>query len=284
MNTKKLSLPSKAFEQVVESIIERDFFPDLTKLQKQLYWLEALDSGDTDRIAHARQYISTSIRKAETLVSATPTPLLNVASNEDKVLRDGDILSAGSKKRNRTIDDDSASLLSWSAELKETNPISRRKIRRKMKRKEEEEEGNDTTLHDEIFNHLDVLDSEDNPTSVIDSITLKSELVDEENITTSATNCDKLLESLPLDAFLSAFESEDSKSFNKNLEKETGERMRRHWWAHAPVNSRRLQIMMAEGSSTRAAPTGNELLKLIGDSDTEQHSTEDTTNGSTSQC
>jgi hypothetical protein len=263
--SQKLSLPSKDFEDAVGAIIERDFYPDLPLLRQQLHWLEAINSGDADRIALARQHVSTSIRRAESLVgaSASPTPLIlnncggadveqseKVSSSkisssssrrrrrgeerEEKEGRDQLVNASLKRRRNKSVDDDSSSLVSWTAGIQRENQVGQ---------------------FDKSLQRVD------DPSSVIDSsIAINSRIHYHDDEITNPS--DALLDSLPLNGFLNTFESEDSTSFSLNMNKETGERMRSHWWAHAPVDSRKWQIMMTEGSSSRAAPAGPELLKL----------------------
>jgi hypothetical protein len=263
--SQKLSLPSKDFEDAVGAIIERDFYPDLPLLRQQLHWLEAINSGDADRIALARQHVSTSIRRAESLVGASAAPTTLIPNNcggadveesgkvssssssssssrrrrrgeegEEKEVRDRVGNASLKRRKNKSVDDDTSSLVSWTAGIQRENQVGQ---------------------FDKSLQRVDY------PTSVIDSsIAINSRIHHHDDEITNPS--DALLDSLPLNGFLNTFESEDSTSFSLNMNKETGERMRSHWWAHAPVDSRKWQIMMTEGSSSRAAPTGPELLKF----------------------
>ena len=286
--SKKLTLPSKSFEEAVGAIIERDFYPDLPLLRQQLYWLEALHSGDADRISLARQHVTTSIRRAESLVaaaasSAAPTPLLinngrreleeeeeeegkkesrDVADREEaSSVNNNKSLKRG--KRRRSAEDDTSSLISWTAELQGGGGGGGRGgvvlLDRKMRR-----QGGGFATHMDATN----MDEEDDPTSVVDSIIIDPR--GHYGVSDTSAACDSAIDSLPLNNFLNTFESEDTTSFTSNMNKETGERMRSHWWAHAPVDSRMRQIMMAEGTSNRAAPSGADLLLLQQQSSTEQ--------------
>ncbi|KAK9802041.1 hypothetical protein WJX73_005229 [Symbiochloris irregularis] len=56
----------------IESIIERDFFPDLPKLQNKLEWLKAVQSGDPVLIRQAQMNIARRRAGLKTPVGATP--------------------------------------------------------------------------------------------------------------------------------------------------------------------------------------------------------------------
>ena len=45
------------FETKLAAIIERDYFPDIKRLQNKLEWTQAAESGDADRIANAQRNI-----------------------------------------------------------------------------------------------------------------------------------------------------------------------------------------------------------------------------------
>lgn len=55
-------LDEDEFTAKMEAIIERDFFPDIPKLQNKLEWLQAVRSGDPERIRQAQ--ISIAARRA----------------------------------------------------------------------------------------------------------------------------------------------------------------------------------------------------------------------------
>ena len=55
-------LEEDEYLDVMESIIERDFFPDLPKLERQQRWLEALESGDAAHIRAVQRQIRTEQR------------------------------------------------------------------------------------------------------------------------------------------------------------------------------------------------------------------------------
>jgi hypothetical protein len=45
------------FETKLAAIIERDYFPDIKRLQNRLEWTHATESGDVDQIANAQRNI-----------------------------------------------------------------------------------------------------------------------------------------------------------------------------------------------------------------------------------
>jgi protein DGCR14 len=55
---RKVVLEEDAYSEAIEAIIERDFFPDVPKMQNQLEWLEAIQSGDPAQIKRAQQSIA----------------------------------------------------------------------------------------------------------------------------------------------------------------------------------------------------------------------------------
>ena len=67
---RKVVLEEDAYTEAIEAIVERDFFPDVPKMQNQLEWLEAIQSGDPAQIKRAQQSIA--LRRAG-LVANPPT-------------------------------------------------------------------------------------------------------------------------------------------------------------------------------------------------------------------
>eukprot|EP00877_Chromochloris_zofingiensis_P006375 jgi/Chrzof1/1991/Cz10g28320.t1 len=51
-------LDEDTYTEAIEAIIERDFFPDVPKLQNQLEWLQAVQSGDPAKVKHAQMNIA----------------------------------------------------------------------------------------------------------------------------------------------------------------------------------------------------------------------------------
>ncbi|GIL92456.1 hypothetical protein Vretimale_6448 [Volvox reticuliferus] len=70
-------LDEDTYTQQLESIIERDYFPELPKMVNQLEWLRAVNSGDVREIQRAQRNIARR-RAAATaaVVGATPEPAL----------------------------------------------------------------------------------------------------------------------------------------------------------------------------------------------------------------
>lgn len=68
---KKVVLAEDEWVSQLEAIIERDFFPEIPKLQSKLEWLKAVNSGDADFIKQAQR--NTALRRA-----GFRTPLLRM--------------------------------------------------------------------------------------------------------------------------------------------------------------------------------------------------------------
>ena len=69
---KRKVLDEDDYLDVMESIIQRDFFPDLPRLERQQRWLEALETGNLAHIKSVQRQIRTEQRKWNS--GATPTP------------------------------------------------------------------------------------------------------------------------------------------------------------------------------------------------------------------
>lgn len=76
---RKVVLEEDTYAQAIESIVERDFFPHLPKLQNQLEWLHAVQSGDPAAIKRAQLNIA---RRRAGLRTPLPgeTPLMGALS------------------------------------------------------------------------------------------------------------------------------------------------------------------------------------------------------------
>lgn len=66
-------LDEDTYVEAIETIIERDFFPDNAKLQNRLDWLEAVRSGDPDKIRSVQMSI---VRQRAERAAAGLTPSL----------------------------------------------------------------------------------------------------------------------------------------------------------------------------------------------------------------
>eukprot|EP00250_Pteridium_aquilinum_P009578 c18766_g1_i1 orf=207-1787(+) len=68
-------LDEDSYVAAIERIVERDFFPDIPKLQDRLEWLEAVRTGDPMIIRDAQfNIIQRRKEKADILAGVTPTP------------------------------------------------------------------------------------------------------------------------------------------------------------------------------------------------------------------
>lgn len=67
-------LDEDTYVEAIEKIIERDFFPDNSKLQNRLDWLEAVRSGDPDKIRSVQMSI---VRQKAERAAAGVTPSLS---------------------------------------------------------------------------------------------------------------------------------------------------------------------------------------------------------------
>lgn len=68
-------ISEEAYTEALGAVIEREFYPDLSRLQQQLQWLKALESGDPVAIEDAKANISQSVRRVDQLaVGTTPAP------------------------------------------------------------------------------------------------------------------------------------------------------------------------------------------------------------------
>jgi hypothetical protein len=274
-----LTLSEGAYTEGLAHIIERDFFPDLPRLQQQLRWLQALETRDPEAIAEARAALSHSVRRVDRLVSAAdptprrgpgasaaaPTPSSNewggagsrAALNSGATpLHDGvggtaaaaglrrhpsasssssssasSSAAAAAAMRDGDDDDDGASLVSWSAEAEGREGPSFPKRRRGA--------------------GAGALPPAPDPA--------EGDGGGHQSSASSTSSADPFAR-LPLDAFQTAFTSEDAASFAENFAKVSEERARRHWWAHLPVDDKRRLLMRADGHARRALP----LLLLQG--------------------
>ncbi|WIA30271.1 hypothetical protein OEZ86_000361 [Tetradesmus obliquus] len=71
---RKVVLEEDTFAEAIEAIIERDFFPALPKLQNQLEWLQAVQSGDPAQIKRAQLNIARRRAVGSAAAAAAATP------------------------------------------------------------------------------------------------------------------------------------------------------------------------------------------------------------------
>jgi len=104
-------LTEEEYTAHLEHVIQRQYFPDLPKLQQQRAWLEALDSGDPRRVAQARAELSASVRRHDRMVSEAEdsTPAVLGLGGTRAVLAAGATPAGVGAKRHR---DDAATVVS----------------------------------------------------------------------------------------------------------------------------------------------------------------------------
>jgi hypothetical protein len=107
-------LPEDAYSEALGAVIERDFYPDLPRLQQQLAWLQALESGDEDRIEEAQAALSESVRRQDRL-ALPPTPAHRVPEGAGGVLYHNTAVGRGQED----ADGAASAVASWSAELQQ---------------------------------------------------------------------------------------------------------------------------------------------------------------------
>ena len=95
---KQIVLEEDDWVAAMEGIIERDFFPELSDLQSKVEWLEAVRSGDVERIRKAQLEIGRITREAHP--SSTAESHINSAMGET-VLGEPEMLKPSIEARSR---------------------------------------------------------------------------------------------------------------------------------------------------------------------------------------
>ena len=68
-------LEEEDYVEAMEGIIQRDFYPDNARLERQLRWLEALETKNPTQIMAMRRQIETEQRKWDSTPLPTPSPM-----------------------------------------------------------------------------------------------------------------------------------------------------------------------------------------------------------------
>ena len=267
INQNRITLTEDAYQKGLEHIIERDYYPSLSKLSNQLEWLQALETRDPQIIAYTKNkllsiqqqqqekktsnYTDTSsslsnIHTYNTNIqpewggSQRTTPSINgsrlqlVQDNHDHN-NNTDQLSQLQHNHNLENDDDNISITSWSEGI--SSEPTKKRIRT-------------TTLPP---NH-------DDNESIISSVTT--------NLPTTNTNNPDIIESMSLINYQNAFTTEDNKHFLSNIEKKQDQQRRKQWWAHIPVTNQKKVLMIHDQSANRIIPEHKSMQEIIQDSQT----------------
>lgn len=213
-----------AYVDALGAVIQRDFFPDLPKLQAQLDVLEALESGDVARVTEANAALQATLGRVDPFLATSQTP---AAVTGEEVGGSRAVHAAGGVTPlvhvQRAGDDDAASVVSWSDGVRDAK---RQRISLPARAPGPPAAG--------PFNRSDAS-------------------------APAAADPAHASDARGLDAFLTQHTSEDNASFATNFDAHTATRRRAHWWLYEPVDSAKLKLMLEDGHAGRAAPSAKLL-------------------------
>ena len=279
-------VPEETYQGALETIITRDYFPDLPKLEQQLEWLAALESGDEFIIAQARAKVAESIRASSTFVAATPRappPAPTPLYLQDQQFRGhaaaaaGLMASAGTPllslssanpraallDRGRDDDDNFSVVTSFTDRLEAAERRRARAAapahsqqRLHLNRLQKLHQVNRGARAAEAEDALDwrrvVLDLDDEAAARDGRSSAWRPGLSSSHDRLVAASATAASSDLRLDAFTSLYTSEDNASFGNNAEAHAAEARRKHWWLYEPLTDSRRRLMLTDGNSNRA--------------------------------
>jgi Nuclear protein Es2 len=257
-------LPERDYTNALSHIIERDFYPDLPRLQQQLRYLEAVESGDQARIAQIEAEVAASLqmealekknaapkqKQGERLASSSSSTAAGLEAynraGSRAVLNDstprinaGQTRSRDDKKEEE--DDDAASVASWSAGIgaaarKQGGPASPQhsvNSRNLADFDGHEEEGG--------------AGEEEGDSQSVYSSTSSKRLNPSQRAAKASTR-------MGLNAFMLRYTGEDNASFTQNFKQFEEARARRHWWLYQQVDGRAKLKLLRDGDARALLP------------------------------
>lgn len=276
-------LREDAYAAGLDAIIERDFFPDLPKLQGQLEWLRAEESGDPSRIAAARAHLAASVQRRDALAAA-PTPVQRATNQpldgatpgwggsrrvhlgDATPMRadaagheyDGAVAPLiGGRKRApngpsyTSVDDAASALSSWSARVPDRRQAegAAQPPPAKRQRMDGSSSGGPSAAAGGV--RRKAAEAEDALTASRRRGRSSSSLGGGAGASrfSGASGPSHSQQEVSLDAFLSTFTSEDNRSFAENASARLALLRRRHWWLYEHAHARVLdsQHSLARG-------------------------------------